>query len=71
MVCYIHVNDLVPAAVGSFDHPGDWPPDEHYGIKSQAPWLVIHDDLPRMRTDESSLLVAVQSAVEQGEGSHR
>ncbi len=71
MVRQIHVNDLVLAAAGCFDHMEDWPPNEHYGIESQVPWRVIHDDLPRLRTDESSLLVAVQSAVEQGEGSRR
>ena len=63
---YLQGNDQVFASVGSLDHPEDWPPNEHIGIESQIPWLVIHDDLPRMRTDEDPDFIAAQAAVEDG-----
>ena len=53
--------------VGTFDHPEDAPPTQHFGIESQIPWLTIHDDLPRMRTEEDPDFVAAKAAVEQGE----
>ena len=31
------------------DNLADFPPTMHYGVESQAPWLDINDDLPRMR----------------------
>ncbi len=51
--------------VGTLDHPEDWPPTQHSGIESQIPWLVIHDDLPRMRTDEEPDFIAAQAAIDQ------
>ncbi len=54
--------------VGTLDHPEEWPPiTAHSGIESQIPWDVIHDDLPRKRTEEDPLFVAAKAAVEQGE----
>ena len=47
-------SDLVGAAIGSLDHPEDWPPDAHWGVESQIPWLNIDDDLPRLRTGEDA-----------------
>ncbi len=65
---YLKGSDRVYASIGSLDHPEDWPPSAHWGIESQVPWLVIHDDLPRMRTEEDPEFIAVKAAVEQGEG---
>ena len=62
---YLQGNDLASATVGSLDHPEDWPPNEHVGIESQISWLVIHDDLPRMRTDEDPDFIAAKAAIEQ------
>ncbi len=49
--------------VGTLDNPADFPPELHYGVESQIPWVDIHDDLPRIRTEEdprmSSRWVAV------------
>ena len=50
---------------GTLDHPEEWPPNEHVGIESQVPWLVIHDDLPRTRTDESPDFIAAKAALDQ------
>ena len=39
--------------IGNLDHPEEWPPNDcHAGIESQIPWNVIHDDLPRCRTED-------------------
>ena len=53
--------------VGTLDRPEDAPPTQHFGIESQIPWLTIHDDLPRMRTEEDPDFVAAKAAIEQGE----
>ncbi len=64
IVQYLHDNDTGIVSTGSLDHPEDWPPMKHVGIESQVPWLVIHDDLPRTRTDEEPVFIAAQAAVE-------
>jgi adenylate cyclase len=52
--------------VGTLDHPEDWPPDAgHSGIESQIPWNVIHDDLPRTRTEDDPDFIAARKAAEQ------
>ena len=61
---YLKGSDRVFASIGSLDHPEDWPPSNHFGVESQIPWLTIHDDLPRMRTEESPEVVAAWAAVE-------
>ena len=48
--------------IGSLDHPEDWPPTLRSGIESQIPWDVIHDDLPRMRSEEHSDYAAAKEA---------
>ena len=63
--CGLKGSDHVFATIGSLDHPEDWPPNEHFGIESQVPWLVIHDDLPRTRTDESPNFIAAKAALDQ------
>src|SRR5215467_5743892 len=52
--------------VGTLDHPDEWPPNEaHTGIESQIPWNIIHDDLPRWRTeDDPDFNAAKKAAVE-------
>jgi hypothetical protein len=67
MVRYLHVNDSGIVSTGSLDHPEDWPPMKHVGIEGQVPWLVIHDDLPRTRTDEEPTFIAERAAAEAGE----
>ena len=66
---YIHGPDAADPGVliGSLDHPEDWPPiSSHVGIESQIPWDTIHDDLPRMRTEDDPDFVAAKAAVNQG-----
>ncbi len=65
---YLRGNDLTAAAIGSLDHPEDWPTTLHCGVESQVPWLTIDDDLPRVRTEDDPDFVAAQAAAEQGEG---
>jgi hypothetical protein len=55
---YLKGSYRVSATIGSLDHPEDWPPSMHCGVESQIPWLTIHDDLPRMRTEEDPEFVA-------------
>jgi hypothetical protein len=51
--------------VGSLDHPEEVRPNEHSGIESQVPWLTIHDDLPRMRTEDLPSYIEAKSSVNQ------
>lgn len=44
--------------VGTLDNPADFPPQLHFGVESQIPWVQIHDDLPRIRTDQDPMLSA-------------
>jgi adenylate cyclase len=37
----------------TLDNPEDFAPTCHLGIESQLPWLDIHDDLPRTRSEDS------------------
>ena len=65
---YLKGSDRVNVAIGSLDHPEDWPPSIHWGVESQIPWLTIDDDLPRKRTEEDPLFVAAKAALDQAEG---
>jgi len=40
----------------SLDNPEDFAPTMHMCVESQLPWIKIHDDLPRTRSDESPML---------------
>lgn len=53
---YTHVRDLsyYSIRVGTLDNPADFPPELHFAVESQIPWVDIHDDLPRIRTEEDS-----------------
>ena len=64
IVRYLQANDDGIVSTGSLDHPEDWPPDMHVGVESQIPWLTIHDDLPRTRTEDESTFIAAQAAAE-------
>ena len=59
---YLKGSDHMFATIGSLDHPEDWPPNEHVGIESQVPWLDIHDDLPRVRCQDSPDIVEAWAA---------
>jgi hypothetical protein len=48
-------SEWICVTLGSLDDPAACPPELHYGVESQVPWLHIHDDLPRERTDEARL----------------
>ncbi len=58
---------LTGVDVGSLDHPGDVSPEYHTGVERQVPWLTIHDDLPRMRTEENPNIAALKAATEREE----
>ena len=55
---YLKGVDHLFATIGSLDHPEDWPPNIHYGVEGQIPWLTIDDGLPRQRTEEDPEFVA-------------
>ncbi len=46
-------SEYVGIKTATLDNPEDFAPTCHLGIESQLPWLDIHDDLPRTRSDES------------------
>jgi hypothetical protein len=49
--------DNVGVPVGTFDHPGDWPPDfAHGGMESRIAWDVIADGLPCFTTDQDPVV---------------
>ena len=62
---YTDVKDLnyYSIRVATLDNPADYPPSFHFAVESQIPWMDIHDDLPRIRTEDdpgfSSRWVAV------------
>jgi hypothetical protein len=58
-------SDHYAIQVGSLDHPEEVRPNEHTGIESQVPWLTIHDDLPRMRTEDFPSYIAAKSSANQ------
>ncbi len=51
---------------GTLDRPQDAPPKWHTGIESQVPWLVIDDDLPRLKTDDNPDVTAFKAATDKG-----
>ncbi len=65
---YLKGSDRVYASIGGLDHPEDWPPNGHWGVESQVPWLTIDDGLPRTRTEDEPEFIAAKAAAEQGEG---
>ena len=54
--------------IGTLDHPEDFPPTlNHSGIESKVPWVVITDDLPQQRMDESPYYLAATPNVRAAE----
>ncbi len=46
-------SEYVGMKTATLDNPEDFAPTCHLGIESQLPWLDIHDDLPRTRSEDS------------------
>ena len=56
-------SDWIVIQSGSLDHPEDFAPTWHSGIESQTPWLIVHDNLPRVRSlDQPDLVEAWESS---------
>ena len=51
-------------AVGTFDHPEDAPPNQHFGVESQVPWLTIDDGLPRAHSEDDPDFIAAKAAID-------
>jgi len=49
-------SDNLAILTASLDRPEDFAPTYHLGIESQMPWLHMHDDLPRTRSEDSPVL---------------
>ncbi len=50
-------SDWVAVFTATFDEPQEYGPAWHLGVESQMPWLVIRDDLDRLRCKDSPGLV--------------
>jgi hypothetical protein len=50
---YEEPDGLLAFYSASLDCPEDFAPTVHVGVESKMPWLDIHDDLPRERSEES------------------
>lgn len=37
----------------NLDNPEDFAPTTHFGVESQLPWHEVHDDFPRIRSEDS------------------
>ena len=61
-------SDWLLVTVGSLDHPERTPPQRHFGIESQLPWLAIHDDLLRERYQERFIESQVDEAASNPSG---
>ena len=59
--------DWIDVNSGSLDHPEDFSPKYHSGAESQIQWLSINDDLPRMRTEDNILNMALRTRADQGD----
>jgi len=46
-------NGILAFFIASLDQPENFAPTVHVGIEGKMPWLDIHDDLPRARSEES------------------
>ena len=49
--------EILAVLIASLDHPEDFAPTRHVGTESQLPWLDMHDDLPRFRSENDSNLI--------------
>jgi class 3 adenylate cyclase len=41
---------------GNLDNPEDFAPTTHFGVESQLPWHDVHDDFPRIESEDSTEL---------------
>jgi class 3 adenylate cyclase len=57
------ISDFLAICIPAHDQPAELAPAWHSGIESRLPWLNVHDDLPRMRTQESPSLVKAWHSV--------
>lgn len=55
--------DWYTIRLAAMDHPADFPPETHYGIENQMPWLEINDNLPRISVDDDPDMQKLWSAV--------
>jgi adenylate cyclase len=61
---YLKGNDIVIVMLGSMDHPEEWPPTMHVGVESQISWLSIHDNLPRLRSEDDPDIIAARESAD-------
>ena len=47
-------SDILAILTPSLDHPEDFSPTRHHGTESKIPWLDMHDDLPRLRSENNT-----------------
>lgn len=52
----------------SLDNPEDFAPTTHFGVESELPWFEVHDELPRIRTDDSPELSELWESAGVGPG---
>jgi adenylate cyclase len=50
-------SEIIAILIPSLDHPEDFAPTRHVGTERQIPWLDMHDDLPRFRSENDSNLL--------------
>jgi class 3 adenylate cyclase len=50
-------SEILAILIPSLDHPEDFAPTRHVGTESHIPWLDMHDDLPRFRSEKDSNLL--------------
>ena len=67
LIMLYELDDPEPGVlIGTLDHPEEWAPNSgHFGIESQVPWDVIHDDLPQRRAEDDPEIIALRTAAEQ------
>ena len=54
--------DWIYVKTTALDQPENFAPTSHFGIESQVPWHDVHDDLPRVRCEDSRELVEAWEA---------
>lgn len=59
---YLPWPEWIYVRTGCLDNPENFAPSYHIAIESQLPWHDIHDDLPRLRTEDATALVAAWEA---------
>ena len=66
---YSTLPDVIYGYVGTMDRAGEMERymDSHVCIESEIPWLTIHDDLPRERSDEVDTYASAGLVVEEHE----